>query len=226
MSHKWSKFSGQGSPLILSWYLSTSLKNHKWSSIIQHNWQSSAGRIVEVEEGGKCYCLFRVMPQLTRSAEETVATEMAFRLPRSLGWKEDWMSCAATEVGNMPHFYSPDWSKYFHGLPIKLVWVGNVWSSLVCSSGWTEYWWYFRGVKARRERHAVSQYWGTPVKTYGDLGRCTAGGLVELHIRILKITVGCWAFCWFGVFFISINNYSLLSKVYDDWSHTGNDKKN
>lgn len=109
------------------------------------------------------------------------------------------MSCAAAEVGNMPLFYSPDWSKYFHGSPILLVWVGNVWSSLVCSSGWAEYWWYFSSLKARRERYAVSQHWGTPVKTYGDSGRYTAGGLVEAHVRVLKITVSCWLVGW--VFF-------------------------
>lgn len=81
MSHKLNKFSGQGSPLILNWYLSTSLNNHKWSSIIQHNWQSSVGNIVGVDKRERCYCLFRVMPQLMRSTEETVATEMALDFP-------------------------------------------------------------------------------------------------------------------------------------------------
>jgi len=64
------------------------------------------------------------------------------------------------------------------------------------------------------------------VKTYGDSGRRAAGGLVESHIRVLKITVGCWVFCCFGFYFISISIYSLLSKVYDDWNCTGNDKEN
>lgn len=231
MSHEWNKFSGQGSPLILNWYLSTPLNNHKRTSIIQHNWQPSINNTVGWKKVKGWVEAGKGVPAFLESCWRNNIHRDGIELPRSLGWKAappaHQMSCLATEVGNMPLFYFPDRSKYFNGSPIKLVWAGNVWSSSGCSSGWTEYRWYFRSLKARRERYAVNQDWDTPEKTYGDSGRCTLGGLAELHIRVIKITAVFILWFCFGFFFlISINNYSLLSKVYDDWNCTGNDKGN
>lgn len=137
------------------------------------------------------------MAQLMRSTEETVCHRDGIR-PPSLCWKAASpahpVPCAASEAFNAPLFCLPEWSKCFHGWPFRLVWMVNVYSCLVYSSGWTEHQWYFESQKARRERNAVNQYQGTPEETCGDWGSYTAGRIIELHKRVLKITIDCWGF--------------------------------
>lgn len=142
MSHKWNKFSGQGSPLISNCYLSTSLSNHKSSSVIQHNWQSSVGNIVWVERGERCYCLVShgtVNEKHWRNSSHRDGIRPP-SLCRKAASRAHPMSCATPEAFNAPLFCSPEWSVFMAhplgGLGGECLWqfsmlIGMNWASVI-----------------------------------------------------------------------------------------------